>query len=39
MVDGILYVELVQELPESMKARKIPIDTRGVHSEAELLTE
>jgi molecular chaperone IbpA len=42
LVDGILYVELTQELPESMKPKKIAIDNRGVYSpttEEQLLTE
>jgi molecular chaperone IbpA len=37
LIDGILYVELVQELPDAMKPRRIPINTNGDSQTADEL--
>jgi molecular chaperone IbpA len=37
LIDGILYIELVQELPETMKPKRIPINRNGDSATAEEL--
>lgn len=37
LIDGILYIELVQELPEAMKPKRIPINGNGDSVTAEEL--
>jgi molecular chaperone IbpA len=37
LIDGILYIELKQELPEAMKPRRIPINRDGESATAEEL--
>lgn len=37
LIDGILYIELKQELPEAMKPKRIPINRDGESATAEEL--